>query len=193
MNGRQAQGMPTWGTVLNPGQINDLLALFDSWRTAAPAAAAAAVVTPTAVAASPTVTATAAAQVTSTEAATTTADVARPSNAGGPGPALQLTGNVASGMKVFVDNCVKCHGPQGTGGVDNAGSTDGTIPPLNPIDDTLKNSDVKVYAYNIDLFMEHGSTPAGKPTQLMPAWGDTNKLTPQQIADVIAYVMSLNK
>ena len=26
----------------------------------------------------------------------------------------------------------------------------------------------------------------------MPAWGDTKKLTPQQIADVIAYVMSLN-
>jgi hypothetical protein len=26
----------------------------------------------------------------------------------------------------------------------------------------------------------------------MPAWGDTKKRTPQQIADVIAYVMSLN-
>jgi mono/diheme cytochrome c family protein len=27
----------------------------------------------------------------------------------------------------------------------------------------------------------------------MPAWGDQKKLTDQQIADVIAYVISLNK
>ena len=42
--------------------------------------------------------------------------------------------------------------------------------------------------------MEHGSTPSGSNPQLtMPAWGDQKKLTDQQIADVIAYVMSLNK
>jgi len=34
--GRPAQGMPTWGTVLSPTQINDVLALIDSWRSAAP-------------------------------------------------------------------------------------------------------------------------------------------------------------
>ena len=46
---------------------------------------------------------------------------------------------------------------------------------------------------NLDLFLEHGSTPEGpNPKETMPAWGDTKKLTPQQIADVIAYVMSLN-
>jgi mono/diheme cytochrome c family protein len=27
----------------------------------------------------------------------------------------------------------------------------------------------------------------------MPAWGDTGKLTPQQIADVIAYILSVNR
>jgi len=30
--GRPAKGMPTWGTVLSPSQINDLVALFSSWR-----------------------------------------------------------------------------------------------------------------------------------------------------------------
>ncbi len=34
MNGRPAQGMPTWGTVLSPGQVSDLLALLDVWRAA---------------------------------------------------------------------------------------------------------------------------------------------------------------
>ena len=206
MKGRPAQGMPTWGTVLNPAQVNDLLALLDSWRTAAPSAAADAkqptatpavqptlAPTPTTAPATATAAPTTSAAVTATEVATATVEVARPSNEGGPGPALDLKGNTTAGMRVYDSNCTKCHGPQGKGGVDNAGSTDGTIPPLNPIDDTLKSDDAKVYAYNIDLFMEHGSTPDGKPKEVMPAWGDTKKLTPQQIADVIAYVISLNK
>jgi len=31
-NGRPAKGMPTWGTVLSPGQIEDLVALLAAWR-----------------------------------------------------------------------------------------------------------------------------------------------------------------
>jgi Cytochrome c len=65
---------------------------------------------------------------------------------------------------------------------------------LNSIDATIANQDPKVFAYNIDLFVEHGSTPDGpNPALKMTTWGDTKGLTPQQIADVIAYVMSLNK
>jgi len=30
--GRPAKGMPTWGTVLSPGQIDDLVALLTAWR-----------------------------------------------------------------------------------------------------------------------------------------------------------------
>jgi len=175
MKGRPAKGMPTWGTVLAPQQTADLLALIDEWR------------------ASPAVSITSTVPLTSTGETTPTVDVARPSNPGGPGPAVALTGDVTSGTKVYVDNCQKCHGPQGTGGVANPGSTDGTIPPLNPIDETLIDRNPHVYAYNLDLFIEHGSTPEGpNPKQVMPAWGDTKKLTPQQIADVIAYVISLN-
>lgn len=32
-NGRPAKGMPTWGTVLSPNQIEDLVALVDAWRS----------------------------------------------------------------------------------------------------------------------------------------------------------------
>jgi len=129
-----------------------------------------------------------------TAAPAETVEVARPSNPGGPGPAIKLTGDPKAGADVFVNNCKKCHGDSGAGGISNPGSDDGTVPPLNPIDDTLKSSDPVVYATNLDLFIEHGSTPAGSSPQLsMPAWGDQKKLTDQQIADVIAYVMSLNK
>lgn len=125
-------------------------------------------------------------------AATEAAESARPSNPGGPGPALDLIGDSKNGALVFV-NCVACHGDQGKGGVANPGSSDGTVPPLNPMDATIANQDRQVFANNMDLFVEHGSTPDGpNPSLKMPAWGDTKGLTPQQIADVIAYVMSLN-
>ncbi len=121
-------------------------------------------------------------------------EVPKPSNSGGPGEAVNLTGNASAGETVYTQYCAVCHGDQGKGGVANAGSDDKTVPPLNPIDSGLVSSDPKTFATNIDLFIEHGSTPEGdSPEKSMPAWGDTKTLTPQQIADVIAYIMSLNK
>jgi mono/diheme cytochrome c family protein len=129
------------------------------------------------------------------EAATESGEeVARPSNSGPAGSAVGLTGDVTAGEKVFVDSCKECHGDQGKTGIANPGSEDGTVPSLNPIDATMKSSDYKTFATNIDLFIEHGSTPAGtNVAKVMTAFGDQGKLTPQQIADVIAYVISLNK
>lgn len=125
-------------------------------------------------------------------AATETVEVARPSNPGGPGPALDLKGDPKNGAQVF-GNCVACHGNQGKGGVANPGSADGTVPSLNPIDASIANKDLRAFASNVDLFVEHGSTPDGpNPSLKMPAWGDTKGLNPQQIADVIAYIISLN-
>jgi mono/diheme cytochrome c family protein len=122
------------------------------------------------------------------------AAVPKPSNAGGPGPAIGLTGDATAGAKVFVDSCKECHGDQGKTGKANPGSNDGTVPNLNPIDPGMVSADAKTFASNIDLFIEHGSTPAGtNPAEVMTALGDQGKLTPQQIADVIAYVISLNK
>jgi hypothetical protein len=76
----------------------------------------------------------------------------------------------------------------------NPGSDDGTVPSLNPIDETLISSDTLTYAYNLDLFIQNGSRPAGvNPNRWMPPWGIKNALTQQEIADLIAYIISLNK
>jgi mono/diheme cytochrome c family protein len=103
------------------------------------------------------------------------------------GAAVGLTGNAEAGRVVFVASCVSCHGPEGTGGVPNAGSTDSTIPELKPIDEGFSS------VASMDKVIEHGALPEGdSPEKKMPAFGDTGALTPQQIADVIAYVRSIN-
>jgi len=113
---------------------------------------------------------------------------------GKPGPAVDLTGDAAAGAVIFKDNCEECHGPEGIGGVKNAGATEPTVPGINPLDEEFMSPDAKTLATNIDLFIEHGATPEGdNPAKVMKAFGDEGKLTPQQIADVIAYVISLNK
>jgi mono/diheme cytochrome c family protein len=120
---------------------------------------------------------------------------ARPSLPGGPGPAASLSGDVAKGEVDFGDFCAVCHGPEGREGVGvpNPGSDDGIVPELNPIDPTIANPDPNVFATNVDLFLEHGSVPEGPaPRLMMPSFGDSQMLTQQQIADLIAYVMHLN-
>ncbi|HUH99338.1 MAG TPA: cytochrome c, partial [Anaerolineales bacterium] len=66
---------------------------------------------------------------------------ARPSNPGGPGDAVNLTGDASSGAQIFATNCQICHAAQGKGGNPNPGSSDGTIPALNPIDPTIADAD----------------------------------------------------
>lgn len=130
----------------------------------------------------------------SSPTATPDADSAKPSNPGGTGKALTLTGNAQNGAKIFNDRCAECHGPEGKGGVENPGSNDGTVPALNPVDETIANADPKVFAANLDLFIEHGSKPEGdNPQKQMVGFGDNGILQPQDIADVIAYIISLNK
>ena len=195
--------MPAWGDkkALNPQQIADVISYLISLNPASTSIAGSptntsatkvsalgsAAATGTPAASSP------GASQTQTESAAT-GGVARPSNPGGPGPAINLTGDATSGQQVFATNCQTCHNTQGKGGMLNPGSSDGKVPPLNPIDPTLKSPDLKTFVTNLDLFIEHGSTPEGNnPTFSMPPWGDKKAITPQQIADVIAYVISLNK
>ena len=164
--------MPAWGDkkALAPQQISDVIAYIISLNPNTNAASAASAPTPLG-----------------------GVDIARPSNPGGPGPAVNLTGKADSGKQIFAANCITCHAAEGKGGNPNPGSTDGTVPALNPIDQSLISVDAKTYAANLDLFIEHGSTPAGtNPTFTMPAWGDKGALQPQQSADVIAYLMSIN-
>lgn len=120
---------------------------------------------------------------------------ARPSNSGDPGAAVDLTGDASQGRAIFGAYCAACHGPQGRleVGLPNPGSDDGVVPPLNPIDPTMIDTDLAVFRTNIDLFLEHGSVPEGdNPRIMMPAFGDGNMLSDQQIADVIAYLLYLN-
>jgi mono/diheme cytochrome c family protein len=123
-----------------------------------------------------------------------TPEPARPSQPGGPGPAATLTGDATRGKALFGKYCAVCHGPEGIQGLPNPDSDDGSVPPLNPIDPTIANPNPQVFAANVDVFMEHGSTPEGSgPLLRMPAFGDRKMLTDQEMADIIAYVISLNK
>ena len=118
---------------------------------------------------------------------------AAPGPSGGPGRAATILGSAEHGAVLFKDACASCHGPHGAGGVPNPGSTDGTVPPLNPIDRELFNRDPAIFADKIDVYIQHGSRPEGpRPQFSMLPFGDTNALTQEQIADIEAYILSLN-
>lgn len=122
-----------------------------------------------------------------------TPEPAQPSLPGKPGPAAGMIGDIDRGRVDFGLYCAACHGPEGVQGIPNPGSDDGSVPPLNPIDPTLVNSDYGTFAANVDLFIEHGSVPEGQgPQIMMPSFGDWGMLSDPQIADVIAYVLHLN-
>lgn len=180
--GRAGTEMPAWlqanGGALTSAQIADVIAYLHSLQNVTPLPSA----TP-----EPTET------PGPTDTPGPTPEPARPSNEGEPGKAAGLAGNVDRGRTAFGQYCAACHGPQGKAGRPNPDSDDGAVPGINPIDPTIANADPKVFASNVDLYIEHGSVPAGeKPQLMMPAFGDGKLLTDQQIADIIAYVMSLN-
>jgi mono/diheme cytochrome c family protein len=112
------------------------------------------------------------------------------------GAASTIHGSVAAGTVVFQQNCQQCHSAEGKGGIPNPNSADGVVPTLNPIDpgfNAIAKGDPAIFVRGIDLFIQHGSLPAGpSPTVSMSGWGDQKKLTQQQIADVEAYLMQLN-
>jgi mono/diheme cytochrome c family protein len=117
-----------------------------------------------------------------------------PPGPGAVGVAVTLTGDVTRGSQIFKASCMSCHGAGGEGKVINPGSKDGTVPPLNPIDESIASPDIKAFTKNIDIYIEHGSTPEGSDPKLkMPAFGEEKKLTSQQIADVIAYTISIGR
>ncbi|MBN2386135.1 MAG: cytochrome c [Anaerolineales bacterium] len=120
-------------------------------------------------------------------------EVPRPSNPGGPGEAINRIGDPATGQAIYAAYCRVCHGVEGRSLMANPGATDEVIPGLNPVDPALYSTDERTFATNLDLYIEHGSTPAGSPALIMPAWGDNGALDPQQIADVIAYLIELNR
>jgi ubiquinol-cytochrome c reductase cytochrome b subunit len=112
---------------------------------------------------------------------------------GPPGPASFTVGNVELGEYLFRQNCEQCHGSLGKGKVPNPGSTDGTVPPLNPIDPARYHKNAQNFVNNIDPYIQHGSIPEGpNPVLHMLPFGDSQSLTQQMIANVEAYVLYLN-
>jgi mono/diheme cytochrome c family protein len=161
--GRAGTEMPAWleanGGALTAAQIANVVAFLRSYQNVA--------VVPSATPLPPVPTETPA------PANAPTAEPARPSNEGGPGNAVNLTGNADRGEVGFGAYCASCHGPQGRAGRPNPDSDDGAVPGINPIDETIVSSDAKTFASNIDLFIEHGSVPSGaKPQIMMPPFGD---------------------
>jgi mono/diheme cytochrome c family protein len=189
-NGRPAKGMPTWGTVLSPAQIDDLVALLAAWREGK-------VVTPSysvtslldqalyAVAqddlASARLVAAQALEITSGPAAGSIQEALDLLQAG-DGAAAQAAlqdlqagwplGDPAAGEKTFAAQCASCHGAQGEGGIGKA---------LKP------NSFVQGQT-NADLvaFLQTGRAGTAMT-------GFKDRLSEGELADVVAFLRTWQK
>jgi ubiquinol-cytochrome c reductase cytochrome b subunit len=183
-------GMPAFASLSDAqvNQLTDYLLSLGAQGTPLPtqsggATSGAPTVAPTAQVVTPTATV----RVTETLSPTTS------TQNGAPEPAAGIIGSASHGAVLFDRDCTSCHGPQGTDNVPNPGSADGTVPSLNPIDPALASQSPQTFVDNIDRIIQHGSTPNGPNPQLdMPAYGDDNTLTQQEIADLEAYVLELN-
>ena len=112
---------------------------------------------------------------------------------GPPGQAAAIIGNADHGAILFKKDCESCHGPQGTDKIPNPGSEAGFVPPLNPVSRVLSDPDPRVFAENIDRYIQHGSIPKGpNPGLQMLPFGDNNTLTQQAISQIEAYILRLN-
>jgi ubiquinol-cytochrome c reductase cytochrome b subunit len=116
-----------------------------------------------------------------------------PGQQGPPGPAARMIGNPDLGSYLYGQFCSYCHGAGGKGGIRNPGSREGTVPPLCDIDRDLFSRDPLEFAEKVDQYIQHGSrTPGPNPAMDMPAFGSTNTLTQQQIANLEAYALQAN-
>jgi plastocyanin len=112
------------------------------------------------------------------------------------GPAATMHGDPLAGRTLFALNCTTCHNQRGVGGISNPGSDDGAVPSLSPIDPGFfdaANGDPAGFIRAIDLFVQHGSRPAGSdPIVNMIGWGDHQLLSQQDLANIEAYIIRLN-
>jgi len=116
-----------------------------------------------------------------------------PEPSSGAGGAAFMIGSSENGAELFRQQCSSCHGPEGKGTLPNPGSAEGIVPVLNPVDRELFDPDALAFAKKIDRYIQHGSAPTGPaPAIVMPSFGDSSSLTPQQIANIEAYVLGLN-
>lgn len=110
-----------------------------------------------------------------------------------PGKAAFVIGSAKHGAVLFEKNCGSCHGPRGGEKVPNPGSREGFVPVIQPIDRALYNDDPQLFAIAVDLIIQHGSIPEGpNPALIMPAFGDTQAMTQQEISNLEAFILEVN-
>jgi len=103
---------------------------------------------------------------------------------------VNIIGDKEHGGILFHQSCIMCHGPHGNPMTPGFNHPRG-VPALNPIDRNVFNSDPRTFVEHIDQFVQHGiPNTEGGPN--MPNFGDSHALTQAQIADLEAYVLSLN-
>ena len=93
------------------------------------------------------------------------------------------TGNRAVGLEIHKANCAKCHGLDGKGD-----GPAGKLLKTKPADWTDKAKMGKLSDTDLFNVIKNGGASVGK-SKLMPAWKD--KLSDEQIGDVIAFIRSL--
>ena len=184
-NGRPAKGMPTWGTVLAPDQIDDLVALIAAWRqgtSVSPDYSVPDLLASGLYALDQGDPASAKLQIehAKTVASGAALDVldtaSRQIEAGDlPGAVQSLAalqaqwplGDPAKGAAVYSANCAACHGIQGAGGIGL---------PLNPSPFIQAQSNADLLAFLL----------AGRPGTAMAGFKD--RLPDADLADVIAFL-----
>ncbi len=103
---------------------------------------------------------------------------------------IGIIGDREHGAILFHQSCIMCHGPYGILETPGFNAPKG-VPALNPIRRDVFNADPQAFVERIDRFIQHGiPNIEGGPN--MPDFGDSHALTQAQIADLEAYVLSLN-
>ena len=189
-NGRPAKGMPTWGTVLSPEQMDDLVALIAAWRAGErviPSFSVTDLIERAVFALSQGDAASAQLQVERAIELTTGAGAEVLRNAaaqlkGGDMQGAQVTlqalqeqwplSDLSAGAVAYSTQCAPCHGPQGEGGIGAA---------LRPSPFIQEQSNA--------LLVEFIKT--GRPGTAMA--GFEGRLSEAQMADVIALLRLWNK
>jgi cbb3-type cytochrome c oxidase subunit III len=184
-NGRPAKGMPTWGTVLSPNQIEDIVTLIAAWRTGTPVSPEFSV---------PDLLASALYGLDQQDPASASLQIERARSVvvGAPQDVLDTAGRLidsgdlagaiqtleallaqwplgdpAKGAEVYSASCAACHGVQGAGGIGL---------PLNPSPFVQSQSNADLLAF----------LQAGRPGTAMAGYLDI--LPETDLANVIAFL-----
>ena len=92
-------------------------------------------------------------------------------------------GDAKAGFEVYRKNCLRCHGEQGKGD-----GPAGRLLKVKPADWTDKARMSKLTDNDLFAVVSKGGTAVGR-SAVMPGFGD--KLKPQEISNVVAYVLQV--